>query len=198
MENPKQNKTKVQGQFVGIQKSSYFYGKRKIGIDTNILIKLYNQPSLFDYEESRIFDGNIVYTHAICKYEFIKALKKDLGEDKAREEASNFIKEHKIMVIYPKECFISKEEFQLFEQEANKKFIEKGKSGLKCHCPDSIIILAFKKCGINRVISTDLSFRESAILLGMDGSSLPSLDAAISRKLRQAFDYKKSYKKKFR
>ena len=71
-----------------------------------------------------------------------------------------------------------------------------GKDHLKCHRPDSIILLAFKKYNLNKIFSTDKAFRECAKLLGMNSKGLPSLDYTLSRELKKMFDYKK--KKKFK
>ena len=69
-----------------------------------------------------------------------------------------------------------------------------GKENLTCHKPDSIILLAFSKCQINKVISTDEAFREAAKFLNIDGAGLPSLDMVISRELRKIFNYKRKKK----
>lgn len=173
----------------GIQRITSFQGRRKIGIDANVLIKIYKLPGLFDYEESRIFNyKDLIFTHSICNGEFIRYLMKENGlslED-AKKEAKTFLKEHNINRIFSKDCFIPKKDANRFEKHANSIFKKKNIDS-ECHKPDSYILLAFKKCGINKVFSTDLGFREAAKLLGMDSSGLPSLDYVISRKLRDSF-----------
>ena len=176
---------------IGIRRQSTFSGKRRVGLDTNIFIKLYEQPMLFEYEESRIFGfEDLIFTNKICVFELAKYIKKkkniDLGE--ARKEAKEFIRRHNINVIYD---FIPEDEVNTFEKESNEKLKQTGKTYLECHKPDSIIMLSFKKRGINKVISTDEAFRICATFLGMDGTSMPSLDAVISRELREVFDYRK-------
>src|SRR3989344_4102295 len=182
---------------ISIKRETKFIGERRVGLDTNILIKLYDNSSLFDYEEARIFKyQNLVFIHVISKYELIKYLiQNGFSEENARSEVNNFIKERNIQVIYPKDIFIQEREIIDFEQEVNKKFNGIGKDYLKCHKPDSIIILAFKKIKINRVISTDESFRESAKFIGIDSETIPSLNSKISSELRKIFDYKKKYRK---
>ena len=106
----------------------------------------------------------------------------------ARKEAKEFIRRHNINVIYD---FIPEDEVNTFEKESNEKLKQMGKTYLECHKPDSIIVLSFKRRGINKVISTDEAFRICATFLGMDGTSMPSLDAVISRELRKVFDYRK-------
>ena len=114
--------------------------------------------------------------------------KKNIGMEEARKEAKEFIRKHNINVIHD---FIPEDEVNKFEKESNEKLKKIGKIYLECHRPDSIIVLSFKKRGINKVISTDETFRICAIFLGMDGASMPSFDAIISRELRKIFDYRK-------
>lgn len=180
-----------------IVRQTRFTGKRKIGLDTNILIYLYDQPHLYEYEETRIFRFNdTVFTHSICIYELAKHIKKKEKYNKieeALEEAKRFIKEKKITKIYYKP---PKNDLKKFEDESNKRLNQLNKKYLKCHWPDSLILLGFKKLGVNKVISTDEGFRICAIFLGMDGSSIPSLNTKIKRELRS--NYVKKYKKKHR
>lgn len=175
-----------------------FKGKRRVGLDTNVFIKLYDQPTLFEYEESRIFSFNdLVDTNKICVFELAKYIqkKKKINIEEARKEAKEFIRKHNINVIYD---FIPEDEVNKFEKEANEKLKQIDKIYLECHKPDSIILLSFKKKGINKVISTDESFRLCAGFLGIDSKSLPNLDAAVSRALREIMDYRKKnrYKKR--
>ena len=179
---------------INIKRTSFFYGERKIGLDSNILIKLYEDPYLFDYEEARIFnDKDLIFIHKICLYEFVKYLKKNLEEDKAKSEAKNWLDSHNISII---NIYVPEEELKDFEEESNKRFNELNRKDLKCHRPDSIIVLAYKKAGINKVISTDNSFRETAKFLGIDGEKLPSLDNAISKKLRRLQEGKRKFFKR--
>lgn len=180
---------------ISIQRNTSFIGKRRVGLDTNILIKLYENPALFHYEEARIFNyKDTMFTHSICRWEFIKYLKeKGMSEEKARTEADNFLQKNNISQI---KYFIPDNEIKFFEDESNKKFKDMGKEYLRAHRPDSIILLAFKRANINKVISTDEAFRECAKFLGIDGAGLPSLDYAVSRELRQIFGSKRRYKKR--
>ena len=176
---------------IGIRRQSTFSGKRRVGLDTNIFIKLYDQPMLFEYEESRIFRfGDLIFTNKICVFELAKYIKKkrNIDMEEARKEAKEFIRRHNINVIYD---FIPEDEVNKFEKESNEKLKQIGKTYLECHKPDSIIVLSFRRRGINKVISTDEAFRICATFLGMDGTSMPSLDAVISRELRKVFDYRK-------
>jgi len=186
-----------QKKFIGFKRTYSFNGNRKVGLDTNVLIKFYDNPYLFEYEESRIFRyPNLIFIHVISKYEFIKYLiSRGSSEEEAKLNVNSFIKERNIQVIYPKDIFIPEEEITQFENEINKKLKEMGKEYLECHKPDSIILLAFRKINVNRVISTDEVFRESAQFLGLDGVGLPSLNSKISKELRKIFDYKRKHKK---
>jgi len=188
---------KNQKKFIGIARTSHFVGERKVGLDTNILIKLCDNPLFFSYEESRIFKyPNLVFIHVINKYEFIKYLiNKGLSEEEAKTKVNSFIRERNISVIYPRDVFIQEDEINSFEIAVNKKLNESGKEYLECHKPDSIILLAFRKVKINRVISTDEAFREGAKFLGLDGENIPSLNSKISRELKRVFDYKRKHKR---
>lgn len=186
---------KNQQRVIGIQRTTFFNGKRRVGLDTNVLIKLFDSPVLFSYEEARIFNRNdVIFTHRLCFMELIRYLKKKgFNEEDANKQADNFLNTHNIKEL----ChFISEEEIKSFEKESNEKLKRMNKERLKCHVPDSIILLAFKKANINKVISTDESFRECAKFLGIDSESLPSLDYAISIELKKIFNYKKRFHKR--
>jgi len=177
-----------------------FNGRRRVGLDTNILRKIYEQPYLLELEASKIFNKkDLLFTHSVCLHEFTNYLssRKGLSYDKAKNEAKEFIKSRNVWIIYHKECPITTTESEAFEEESNKKLTGMGKEYLNCHKPDSIILLALKKKGINRVISTDETVRICARFLGMDGSNIPSFDVAVDRELKKNHKfYKKFYKKK--
>ncbi|MBS3095191.1 type II toxin-antitoxin system VapC family toxin [Candidatus Woesearchaeota archaeon] len=176
---------------IRLQRNTRFYGKRKVGLDTNILIKLYEQPHFFDYEEARIFNQeDTIFVDKIGFSELIKYLKKSgLNEETAKEKANNWLKKHNITKIYE---FIPQEELERFEQESNKKLKELNlfAEDFQCHRPDSIILLTFRKYRINKVISTDRAFRKCAEFLDMDAESMLSLDSALKRKMRDIFGRK--------
>ncbi|MBS3074685.1 hypothetical protein J4447_04535 [Candidatus Pacearchaeota archaeon] len=182
--------------FIGIRRTTAFNGRRKIGIDTNIFVRIYDQPFLLRVEASRIFNRHdIIFTHAACLREFTKhiMLKKNCDFHSAKEEAKDFIKSRNVRIIYPTECFIPEEELKTFEKQSNEKLANMGKEYLHCHEPDSVIILVFKKCGVNKIYSTDEAARICASFLGMDSSNLPSFDNKIMRELRKD---KKFYKQR--
>ena len=179
-----------------IGRQAMFQGRRKVGLDTNVFIRIFEQPFLLETEASKIFNySDILYTHAICKWQLIKKLKKKHSEDEAKRIANDFIQGNNINIIYPKDCYITEEEYLSFQKMANEEFKKRGmEDSLKCHPPDSIIILAFKKCNINRIISTDESFRESAKLQGIDGSGLPSFNYLINKQLKKLYGYSRTKK----
>src|SRR3989344_6905730 len=130
---------------IGIRRQSTFSGKRRIGLDTNIFIKLYDQPMLFEYEESRIFRfGDLIFTNKICVFELAKYIKKkrNIDMEEARKEAKEFIRRYNLNVIYD---FIPEDEVNKFEKESNEKLKQMGKIYLKSHKTDSIILLNFYK-----------------------------------------------------
>ena len=166
---------------------------KKVGIDTNILIKLYDQPMLFEYEEAKIFKSkDTIFTNKICIFELSNYIrkKKNIDIESAKKEAKEFIKQHNINPIYN---FIPINEIDKFEKESNEK-LSKINLYLKCHKPDSIILLSFKKKYINKIISTDEAFRRCAEFLEIKSTNIPSINATISRELRKLFDYKRKNK----
>ena len=145
---------------------------------------------MFAHEQARIFnEEDTIFTHRICRLEFIKWLKNkhNLDDKEAEIESNNFLNEHKIACIGE---FIPAKDVSDFEDRCNTIFKNQNKSYLKCHPPDSIIVLGFAKGCINKVISTDESFRESAKILGIDGERLPNLNDIIRRQLKKTFDRK--------
>jgi predicted nucleic acid-binding protein len=186
-----------QQKIIGITRTSHFIGDRKVGLDTNILIKLYNNPYLFGHEEARIFNyPNLIFIHVITKYEFIKYIVSGgFKEEDAKAKVNSFIREHNIQVIYSKDIYIPEEEIRKFEEQVNEKLRGLGREYLNCHKPDSIILLAFKKSNVNKIISTDEVFREGAKILKIDVEGLPSLSSKISKELKKFFDYKKRCKR---
>ena len=175
----------------GIERRTFFTGKRRVGLDTNILIKLYEQPDMFAEEQARIFNQrDTMFTHAICVWELAKHLMKSKGyeEEQAKAEAKKFVKEKNIERVYTN---IPQEEINAFEKSTNERFQKEGKSGLHCHKPDSIILLGFKRIGVNKIISDDGSFREAARCLGIDSERIPSLNHKISKQLRELFGKRK-------
>ncbi len=186
---------KINQKFIGIQRTTFFNGRRKVGLDTNILIKLYENPHLFSYEEARIFNRkDVIFIHRLCFKELVKYITKGgMNENLAKQEARQFLQSHNIKEIYD---FVPEGEIKKFEKESNEKLTKLGKNYLKCHIPDSIILLSFKRANINKVISTDEAFRLCATFLEIDSESIPSLDYKISRELRKIFDYKKRFQRR--
>jgi hypothetical protein len=51
-------------------------------------------------------------------------------------------------------------------------------------------LIQIKKFGINKVISTDISFRICAQFLQMDSESIPSFDKVLAQQMRMIYGYK--------
>jgi predicted nucleic acid-binding protein len=180
-----------------ISRATFFNGKRQVGLDTNILIKIYEQPYLLNREASRIFNyKDLIFIHARVKFEFIRKLqKKGFNETEAKNEVNNFLREKNINVIYPNQIFITEEEIKNFENNTNQKIKEIDKNDfLKCHFPDSLILLAYKKFGINKIYSTDESFKFGGHLLGINIEGLLSLNKTIKRELGKNTKFSKKKK----
>jgi len=186
--------TQAQKRGVAITRTCTFSGRRRVGVDTNVFYRIYQQPYLMEGESSKIFSFNdFVYTHIICLHEFKDLIMRDekISEEDAKVKVKQFLKEKNVRIIYSQQCFINEQERKSFEDDSNKKLRDSGKGYLKCHPPDSIILLAFKKFGINRVLSTDEAVRICASYLKLDSSSIPSFSKATSDELRKIFGKKK-------
>lgn len=186
------NKKKVHK--FSIHRKSNFKGKRKVGMDTNIHIKIHEQPILLDHANAHIFKKkDLVYTHATCAWEFANYLveTESIEFDEARNRVKGILKENNIQIVYPKNVNTTKEEIEEFEKESNKKLKEIKDKNLTCHFPDSRILVDFKKFGINKVISTDESFRVCAKFLGMEAESIPSFNKLLAKQMRMIYGYKK-------
>jgi len=127
----------------------------KIGIDTNIFINLFESAE----DLAKLRDAEFtIYTHPKCLWEMVKYIKTLELEDKYTEGVvMSFMKRNRILLVKDE---AEKQEIHDFEEKCRKLEID-------CHYPDSEIILAFKKEGVDKVYSQDVNFRKAAGLLGM-------------------------------
>lgn len=168
----------------GVTRETSFNGLRRIGLDTNILIKLYDQPYLFQSEAARIFKyDNLVFTTKVNVFELTKYITKKERADfeTAKKMAKSFILDKNITPLFFR---LDSNEVKKFEDFCNNYFKKKSQK-FKCHYPDSLILLIFKKHGINKIYSTDECFRECAKFLRIDSSSLPNLDSKLKKQFRK-------------
>lgn len=90
MTKPKQ----AQKRGIAITKTCTFSGKRKVGIDTNIFYRIYQQPYLMEGEANKIFSfKDLVYTHIICLHEFKDLIMRDekISEEDAKTKVKQFL-----------------------------------------------------------------------------------------------------------
>ena len=130
----------------------------KIGIDTNVFIRFFD--SRFAIEHIKFTLGNAgVYTHPKCLWEIYKNLKRTNKDPNYYPEGD---------VGY----FINKNKISLTKQDLSEQEIKDFEMlclgrGINCHNPDSEIVLAFNKEGIEVVYSQDSELRKASRLLGM-------------------------------
>lgn len=130
--------------------------KMKIGIDTNVLIRLFDTES--GIENLKGDENNEFYTEKNCLWEMVKYLKSLELKDKNTERVvADFLERKEI-----------KETKTDVEHEEIKEFLKKCKEeGIICHREDAEIMLAFKKEGIEKIYSDDKNFKKAAGILGI-------------------------------
>jgi predicted nucleic acid-binding protein len=136
----------------------------KVGIDSNIVIQLMDSTK-DRFEEKIIFNKiNTAFMHSLCLWEIHDWLaKKGVPKNEAIIQVDDFRKANNIALINETP---PKEDIAKFEEKCQAK-------GIDCHHPDSTIILAFKKEGIEKVYSEDKAFRDSCRLLDVKALRFP-------------------------
>jgi len=135
----------------------------KLGIDTNIFVKIFESgDNLKELTEL----GGAIYTSQICFDELCKYVKKKENQGPNEKDAKLIVDKF----MEKNGIFLACEEVSIKERI---KFEQKCKKlGIDCHYPDSEIILAFKKEGVEIICSEDKGFKEAAEYLGMEALRL--------------------------
>ena len=177
---------------LNIKREVIFTGKRKVGLDSGILISLIDNRLLFGQELNKIFsEEDLFYVHRSSLSPNAEITKILMGKEysfiSARKEIFKFSKKHKIGII----------EKNLDNKEILNELIKKCKKNkVEIHPPDSWIIADFKKAGINKVYSNNNHFLDAAKQLGMDGSKFPTIEGGIKDFFRKLCGYK-NFKRRY-
>lgn len=129
---------------------------KKIGIDTNIFVELFESSESLDKIRE---EGEEMYIHKKCLWEMVKYIKKlNLQDSNTEGIVARFMERNQIHFIDPE---ISQEEIKNFEEQCKKK-------GINCHYPDSMFVLAFQREGIKKMYSKDSDCRNAAQSIGIE------------------------------
>lgn len=153
-------------------------GEMKIGIDSGVIICLIDNPFLFTYQASKVFDRKgLFFTHERNVIESKRVLVRDynFGEERAEKELKEFLDRHNIKII-PKDY--SNADLAI----ERMKIVQKH--GINLNPPDHFIISDFIESGINRIFSTDKNFIEACNILGINAERLIfNVDREIKKQL---------------
>jgi len=172
------------------ERKELFYKKRKVGLDSGILIDLIDNPDMFYYQFLRIFKRDmLVFTSVRCINDAMVVLinRKNYSFQQASQKINQFLSEHKINKIQ-RICEI--QDIIKIENIAKEKKININEEDLP-------IIADFKKFGINKVFTKDKNFAELCKVVGIETENMPVIEREISRQFYQLFKAKyKKFKKK--
>jgi len=175
---------------IRLTKQFNFKGKRRIGLDSCVIIDMMDSKELFSFKEIKIFsETGLFVTHRRCIKEVTEWLieKRSFNKKTAFEEVDKFLKEHNISIV---EVNISnKDLLEQMKRECAKKKIE-------FHTPDSWIIADFKKAGVNKVYSANNHFLDACRLFGIEAKKFPTVEKEIEQQLKGLFNRKFTKKKK--
>ncbi len=123
--------------------------KKKIAIDTNIIINLIDNPECLDYLDAILKESNIFYTHEICVEEAKEVLSKrpfNYNRTEAQSKVDDFIKKYSITIIKrdPTNKRLAWELVDLCES-----------CSINLYPPDNFILADWKKSEITHVYTQD-------------------------------------------
>lgn len=169
-----------------ITRKTLFYGKRKAGLDSGILIDLIDNPNMFYYQFLRIFKrNNIIFTSVRCINDAIGVLtnRKHCPYGQVNQAVNKFLFEHKIGKI---QRICDMQDIEEIKQIAKANNININEEDLP-------IIADFKEFGINKVFTKDKDFARLCRVIGIGAESMPVLEKEISRQFYNLFQ--KRYRK---
>lgn len=154
--------------------------KRKIGLDSCVLIELIDRPEFFNNKAADIFkEKNLIFTHRLCVKETVNWLVKKRGElpEEAEEKVKEFLSEKNISVTRRR---ASKAEVKALYEECER-------NDVRIHPPDSFIIADFAKAGINTCYSINNHFVDVCRVAEIDGIKFPTFEREIKEKFKELF-----------
>ncbi|MFH0860514.1 MAG: PIN domain-containing protein [Candidatus Altiarchaeota archaeon] len=168
-------------QIYRLKRTARFQGERRIGLDTNILVDLIENPRFFSNEGDQIL-GDTAFVHRISLEPDKEAThilqKKGRSLKEATQELTEFLKNNKIQVI---------ERDSTNRETVRELFNLCKKNNIEMHPPDCYIIADFKKERINLVYSTNNHFKQACKLMGMGVGEFPTMDKKIKDFFRQTY-----------
>ncbi len=172
------------------KRKELFYEKRKVGLDSGILIDPVDNPDMFYYQFLRIFKRDrLVFTSVRCIDDAIGVLinRKNYPPEQANQKINQFLYKHKINKI---QRICELQDITKIRNLSKEKKININEEDLP-------IIADFKKFGINKVFTKDKNFAELCKIVGIETESMPVIEREISRQFYQLFKAKyKKFKKK--
>ncbi len=145
-----------------IERKTTFVGDRRIGLDSNFIIDILNNPFQFLPVFSQFSQQSVLFIHEESLKEVPDRLtvKYEWDAKRAEKELADFINNNKITVIKKdKKNPLLNSLYELCKKE-----------GIAIHPPDSWIIADFAKEGINKVCSGDNDFLRAAANRNHSGS----------------------------
>ena len=158
-----------------------FSGQRKIGLDTGLIVRIIDNPSLYaDYSCKLKAEKGVLYTHKVCEGEAVTILVRDYGysEGQARASVRAFIKEWGVTILGNHSEIMKT--YSMIEKKCEKARIE-------FHDPDSFIIATFYDNRINKAYSGNKHFLDTCKMLGMDTDKVLIEDAQLRKNMREMF-----------
>ena len=171
---------------VTITRKTLFYGKRKVGLDSGILIDLIDNPNMFHYQFLRIFKrNNVIFTSIRCINDTIGVLinRKHRPYEQVNQAVNKLLYKHNIGKI---------QRICNMQHVSEIKQIAKA-NGININDEDLPIIADFKEFGINKVFTKDRDFAKLCRVIGIEIESMPVLEKEISRQFYSLFQ--KRYRK---
>jgi predicted nucleic acid-binding protein len=156
-------------------------GKKKIAIDTNIIINLIDNPECCNYLDTLLKESDLFYTHEICVGEAKDVLSKkpfNYSRIEAQSKVDDFIKKYSITIIK--------------RNPTNKRLawelVDLCKScSIDLHPPDNFILADWKKAGITHAYTQDDELMDACNLVGIVASRLFDLKSEDEEKIRKFF-----------
>jgi len=172
------------------KEENIFYTKRKVGLDSGILIDFIDNPEISHYQFLKVFKRNkMISTSIRCINDTIGVLinRKNYSPEQANKIVNQFLFEHNIRKI-PKICNV--DDITKIKNTVREKNININEEDLP-------IIADFKKFGINKVFTKDKNFSELCRVVGIESEKMLVVEKEISRQFYQLFkDKYKKFKKK--
>lgn len=165
------------GKQLVIERTVNMVGKRKVGLDSNFIINIFDNEIQFSPLFLKFSEYSVVHIHEESLREVPDVLVRDYKWNitEAKKKLENFIQLNNIQIVKKN---IHNPLLSLLYDFCKKK-------GIPVHPPDSWIIADFVHEGINKVYSRDNVFLQAARQMNLDTEKIPTLDRRIIDQLRE-------------